>query len=293
MLKKLISIVLILGLICVSRQVQANGNGTTAFNFLKIGTGARAFGMGEAMTALSEDANSIYWNPAGIAEATANKQICATYIQWLQGISYQNASALYHTGKQSLGISLTQVSFDSQEKRDIHGSLAGEFTPADTNIGFAYGLTIAPAISAGIVLKQTSENIAGDKISATSFDLGMNYHVTNKITLALVSQNIGQKVLEYSLPLTNKIGLGIKLKMVNVGVDVIQAKGESISFKTGIEIKPIELLAVRVGYKSRHYWGEGLTFGIGLQVAKIAMDIGIARFGELGDIYNYSLQFKF
>jgi len=35
--------------------------------FDRIGIGARPKGMGDAFTAISDDGNSIYWNPAGIA----------------------------------------------------------------------------------------------------------------------------------------------------------------------------------------------------------------------------------
>ena len=40
--------------------------GTTAAQFLKIGVGARAIGMGGAFVAVADDATAIYWNPAGI-----------------------------------------------------------------------------------------------------------------------------------------------------------------------------------------------------------------------------------
>src|SRR5258705_7088377 len=44
--------------------------GTYALPFLKIGVSARATGMGNAFTALSNDATATYWNPAGLGEVT-------------------------------------------------------------------------------------------------------------------------------------------------------------------------------------------------------------------------------
>ena len=42
-------------------------SGTTAAQFLKIGVGPRAVGMGSAFAATADDITSIYWNPAGLA----------------------------------------------------------------------------------------------------------------------------------------------------------------------------------------------------------------------------------
>ena len=41
--------------------------GTFDGQFLKIGVGARAEGMGGAFVAVSDDASALYWNCAGIA----------------------------------------------------------------------------------------------------------------------------------------------------------------------------------------------------------------------------------
>lgn len=42
--------------------------GTYALEFLSLGIGARALGMGSAFVALADDATAVYWNPAGVGE---------------------------------------------------------------------------------------------------------------------------------------------------------------------------------------------------------------------------------
>ncbi|MFA6439483.1 MAG: hypothetical protein WCX28_09260, partial [Bacteriovoracaceae bacterium] len=43
--------------------------GTTSASFLSISQGTRATAMGGAFVAVADDQNSLYWNPAGLADA--------------------------------------------------------------------------------------------------------------------------------------------------------------------------------------------------------------------------------
>ncbi len=47
----------------------AFSQGTNSFNFLQMNIGSRAQGMGNAFTAIPGDVNSIYFNPANVAQA--------------------------------------------------------------------------------------------------------------------------------------------------------------------------------------------------------------------------------
>ena len=58
------SLLILLGALTSSAQTE---NASTGLAFLKLGVGGRAIGMGEAYSALSNDASGIYYNPAGIS----------------------------------------------------------------------------------------------------------------------------------------------------------------------------------------------------------------------------------
>jgi len=61
---------------------QFDNVGTSAANFLKIGVGGRATGMGGAITANVNDPSSLYWNPAGTANAE-NIEVMVNITDWI------------------------------------------------------------------------------------------------------------------------------------------------------------------------------------------------------------------
>ncbi len=54
--------------------------------FLNIGLGARAHGMGGAQAATVGDVTSMYWNPAGLADVRVSFQFSAMHAEWFAGI---------------------------------------------------------------------------------------------------------------------------------------------------------------------------------------------------------------
>ena len=68
-------------------------SGTSVFTFLNIGISARAVGMGESVVALNQDAASIYYNPAIIAQLDKT-EIVVSQIQWPAEINYDYFSII-------------------------------------------------------------------------------------------------------------------------------------------------------------------------------------------------------
>ncbi len=81
--------------------------------FLNIGVDASAFGMGKAVTAITDDVNAIYWNPAGLVNIEDN-QAAIMHAEYFQGIAkYDYAAFAKPIDKIStIGISLIRFSVD-------------------------------------------------------------------------------------------------------------------------------------------------------------------------------------
>ena len=50
--------------------------GTTAAQFIKLGVGARAIGMGGTFVAEASDLSALYWNPAGLGRGALGAGLC-------------------------------------------------------------------------------------------------------------------------------------------------------------------------------------------------------------------------
>ena len=74
--------------------------GTFGGQFLKIGVGARAAGMGGAYVAMTDDATAVFWNAAGIARVEEGKsQISINHANWPAELSYDQVGYVFHMKK--------------------------------------------------------------------------------------------------------------------------------------------------------------------------------------------------
>ena len=93
-MKSLLRMVIIIS--CVAQAQYRYG--TTAANFLEIGTSSNAVGMGEAYVSLADDAISAYWNPAGLA-SVKGFEFGLSSQEWVVGIDHANFAAAVNMGR--------------------------------------------------------------------------------------------------------------------------------------------------------------------------------------------------
>jgi hypothetical protein len=279
--------------------------GTTAAQFLKIGAGARAIGMGSAYTAIANDILAVYWNPAGLSRVNRTGEAIFNHASWLADTKYNFAAvSLNLSTVGSIGLQVISFSTPEQPVRTIANPDGdGRFWDATAfTIGVTYARNLTERFSIGLTAKFISERIFNASANGAAFDLGIMFNTPlDNLVLGASISNFGTKMrLEgrdlrinhdpvpvsgsvdavpaeyltesFNIPLNLKFGLAynaIKNEDYSllVALDGIQASDNSPSLNTGFEVGFKNILFLRGGYKSLLIENseESFTFGAGLQ----------------------------
>ncbi len=203
--------------------------GTVAAQFLQIGAGARAVGMGEAYTAVADGPDALYWNPAGLSRMSRPE---ATYArtELPAGLHHDffavGAPSEWLHGTLAFGV--TRLSQDSLALVNASNQTQGSFSPHSEVYALAYGHAFGAndvatssrdyfrenwnvpradkpyedeqepwtgEISAGMSIKIINENLGTRSSSAFAIDGGGMFRPTDlhELIVAGAFRNIGSK----------------------------------------------------------------------------------------------------
>jgi hypothetical protein len=220
------------------------GPGTTSAQFLKLGIGGRASGMGYANAAVVNDVTALYWNPAGLNNIQT-QEISFMQCLWFEDINYQFVGYARPTDKGTFAGSLNFLSMAPINKYDNTGTALGQsYAPADMALTFGYARLIK-TLPVGLNIKYVSSKIDVENATAIAIDLGTQYTtMQDKLTLAFVIQNMGTSVKylneSMSLPFNIKLGTGYKLDLFGkpglVALDINMPNDNDININLGTEL---------------------------------------------------------
>lgn len=263
--------------------------GTTAAQFLKIGAGARAIGLGGAYSALGNDVYSLYWNPAGVANVQGNGQVAFNHSNWLADISYDFAAGAINLGEfGTLSLSFISLGVPEDKVRTFDFP-EGDGRVWDANslsMGLGFAKQLTDRFSIGFHAKYIREAIWNMSASGFALDVGTLYRTPfNDLMIGASISNFGSKMqldgrdaqvnldpnddmesgpnnipgqyttYGYDLPLTFRIGLSMDVVETNffrvtAAVDATHPNDNTEYVNGGLEISYDELIAIRAGYKS-------------------------------------------
>jgi hypothetical protein len=249
-------------------QRRAGANGAA---FLKVGVGARAVGLGSAVTTIGGDVEQMFWNPAGTALKDQRIQAAFSYNNWLAGIKQNVGSVAYNwQGIGTIGVGF--ISFgvsDIPANRDPFNdpSTASTYDYMDMAGQITFSRYVTDKLALGITGKYIREKIDDQTAWAIAFDVGSLYDIGWmgwKVGARL--SNIGSDLkfndpsglvrYTYSslIPITFSMGTSItplvsESQVGRVAVDVVKQQDYLPYFNIGMEYTVEDLLSLRAGYK--------------------------------------------
>ena len=176
---------------------QFDNSGTSAANFLKIGVGGRAAGMGGAIVGNIEGPNSMFWNPAGIANASG-VEFSINQNDWILDLKHSYFAVVFPGGRVGhFGFSVNYLDMGRMSRTtEFEPEGTGTtFTASDVAIGFTFAKHMSDRFNAGFQIKLVQESISFASASAIAIDAGSQYITRfSGLKIGMAITNFGTKM---------------------------------------------------------------------------------------------------
>jgi hypothetical protein len=275
--------------------------GTTAADFLSLGSGTRVLGMGGATLGLGDDLGGAAWNPAAAG--------------WLLGYEAALAhAALADRSTQEWGafggrIGGSQTRWavtglyqgdGSIQGRDASGAATGNLSVASMAFGALVSQRIGPHLTLGAGAKLVTERLASVSGTGFTFDAGLMARA-GRVGFGVAAQNVGGHMSYGGLtyPFPSSVGAGIAFTDPRLGVRLaLDANFPSTyhaDLRAGAEWIHRGGLALRAGYRRELAPSadplNGPTFGVGARAAGLWIDYGYLLPGGGASQHRLGLRF--
>lgn len=293
---------LIVCILCLSLLVSF-AEAKNSVDITLVGAGVRPMGLGKAYTAVSDDTNAVFANPAGLGLQKA-WGITSMTTKLLERVDYKLVGAVYPTTLGTIGFGYlcasTPAGYLTTDKASITSAQA--ITYSSSMIVLSYGKEINELIKVsnsigklgvGANLKAVSNSFGGTDASGsgTTLDLGILYRPNANISLGLNLQNLSNSVAWKSgttekLARAAILGGAYNFDKGLATVD-LELGASAPLLHGGVEYRPQSTLAFRVGVDqsmlSQTETAVNLTGGLGFKVNGIGFDYAYRQDSSLGD----------
>jgi len=264
-MKSLVRLLLVLSIVSVQYTAVYAGDTTGALPYLRMGVGSRALAMGGAFTAISDDASSAYWNPAGLANVES-KEILTMYGMLSLGRNFNwiNFVMPMASGGLSVGLINSGVSgIDAYNENDIP---AGSFDYMSNTLLVSYGKKMEDKVSVGANLKIISDSLKDSSRTGFGIDVAVITKPADKVSLGLKLQDLIGTVGSDTIPLSISVGMAYKMYGDSL---VLSADANKVSeidspkLRVGMEYLINEKMSVQTGVNDGNF-SFGASFGISM-----------------------------
>jgi hypothetical protein len=305
--------------------------GISAFQFLKIGAGPRAVGMGEAFIAVANDASALFWNPAGLVQFNKDEVIFA-HGWYVVDIKHEFFGGVYHlTPGDALGLSVISLHMQEMPVTTETAPFGNGryFTFGDVAVGATYSRKMTDQFSFGLTVRYVEETLDLIKMRGVVTDIGTFYWTgLGSARFAVVVSNFGADVSpsgnitelngtqvssfqSFSPPTQFKLGFAMEPledehSRLTTSVELHHPNDNAENLHFGVEYQWEKWFWLRAGVMrtiGERLLGQDnsssgdITLGLGVAVpttfSDVRFDYAFANFNALGSVHRISIGFSF
>ncbi len=305
--------------------------GISAFQFLKLGVGARGVAMGESFVAVANDASALYWNPAGLVQF-AGDQALVSHTDYVVDIKHDFLGVAHHfTDNDAVGIAVSSLHMaDMEITTEAQPFGTGRyFSFGDVSLGLTYARKMTDQFSFGATVRYVEETLDVLKMRSVMVDLGTYYWTgIGNSRFAVVIANFGADVApqgtvtqfsgaqvstfqSFSLPTVFKLGFAVDPIMTDnerltTSIELNHPNDNAENFRLGAEFAWQNALFLRGGVKrtiGQRLLGpdetseEDFTLGAGFRlvtpITVVSADYAFSNYNRLGSVHRISVTLAF
>lgn len=291
----------------------AGSQGATALDFLSIDVAPRPAALGGAYAALSDDADGLLYNPAGLAFLSGN-QASVAHSDHISGITQDYLSLAFHGGDgvrindgagtwlgdgAGAGVYVNTLDFGAVQRTTLsnqRGSGLDSFGVRDWALGAGYARRAGWSwLGAGGAVKYLRESIDNAVAQTAALDIGVRADLQDPlgvpVTAGAAIQNLGRdphyRTSSEPLPTALRVGAAwLPGTSVTVAADLVQVRQGALTPHAGAEWRALEAAALRLGYDGKNDAGPGVTVGASLTWKSLRFDYAFIPYGDLGDSHR-------
>lgn len=289
--------------------------------FLYLGVGGKALGMGGAFVSIADDASAGYYNPAGLSQLDQKELVFMHSETFGSLLNHDFLGYVLPLHKSTLAFSLICLGGGGIKITELQNPgepisasnrpyVKEEKSHGDYVFIFSYSLGKSKKFFLGANFKLIYRNIAVNSAYGAGLDLGALVNLAHNITLGVNLMDFTTTLLAYdtgtkeSIYPTFKLGLSTKRKFENffltlaLDSDIRKEKRRhstqywigdfSLDTHYGLDLSYLEKFMLRGGFDQGN-----LTLGFGFKVKRFTVDMAFLDHDELDNTYRISLKLKF
>ncbi len=290
-------ITLLFASLLIARLGAIGGSGA---NFLRLEQGARPLGMGGAFVGLADDADAVYWNPAGLSRLRY-PQLTFTHYQGIADLTSEFFSLAIPTEKWGgFGLNILYSSVEDLKHYNSFGVEVGEIENYDLALETSWGDRFHPLFSAGAGMKYYFSRLEEVHAWGYAMDFGLIHYLPwSGATFGMALRNLGPGICYLAaadpLPLNLKLGPAVKRHLrgrhwltLSMEMDRILLSGENSYIQAGFEYAYGRICFLRGGYRFGRD-NDYYSLGMGCGLKPVWVDYVYIPYGPIGMTHRVSL----